>query len=455
MYVGDLANHPVDLFGPQALAPDVTTGQASGVVTVTGATLNGTVNPDGTTITDCHFEYIDDADYNAAAVDPYSAGGSVPCSSTPSGSSPVTVSSAPLSGLTPGVLYHFRLVATNAQAPNYGADQTFATGAVNIGEYVTGVSGADAATLHAAVNPEGLDTTYQFEYGTTTDYSQSTPESPSIGSGTSAVAVSALASGLQPNMVYHYRVAATNSAGTSYGPDQTFTSQPTGGFSLPDGRAYEQVTPVDKDGGEVSFQYSGGVSADAGIPLASSLDGNEVTYGSVTAFPGATSAPPTVQYISTRGAGGWSTQSIAPPAAAEGAPVLQDPYWGFSPDLSGALLAQEDPTLAPGAAAGFFNVYLRDNGHRHVHDADRRDADRRRHRLHDAYPAGASADFSHVIFTAQGALTPNAPPSTGAANAGHNLYEWTGGQLQLVSILPRRHRLQRLTRSLASAAAAN
>ena len=420
----------VNVFGPEVVTSDVTTGQASGV-TVTGATLNGTVNPDGTTITQCEFDYVDDAEYNPSANNPYSAGGTVPCSSTPTGSSPVAVT-AGVTGLTPGVLYHFRLVAANAQGTSDGTDQTFGTGAVSNGDYVTSVS-SDATTLHAQVNPEGLDTTYQFQYGTTTGYGQSTPESQSIGSGTSAVTVSGLLTGLQPDTPYHYRVAATNSAGTSYGPDGTFTTQSTGAFSVPDGRAYEMVTPVEKNGGEVSFDLTGGVSAVyAGIPAASSTDGSKVTYGSVTAFPGSTSAQPTSQYISARGAGGWSTQAINPPYDAPGNdPDFNDPYWGFSPDLSTGLLVQGDPTLASGASSGYKNLYLRNDASgafTTVTDATPSGASGNP----IVYPAGASADFSHVIFAAYEALTPDAP----APNGGANLYEWEDGQLQLVSILP-------------------
>jgi len=94
-------------------------------------------------------------------------------------------------------------------------------------EAATGV-GTEAATLNGAVNPQGLSTTYHFEYGTTGSYGSSTPESGSIGAGTSNVTVNAAISGLSPGTTYHFRVVATNLEGTSYGQDKTFKTGSTG-----------------------------------------------------------------------------------------------------------------------------------------------------------------------------------------------------------------------------------
>jgi len=80
-----------------------------------------------------------------------------------------------------------------------------------------------SATLNGTVNPKGVSTTYYFEYGTTTSYGTSTT-STSAGSGTSAVSVSASISGLTSDTTYHYRLAAVNSMGTSYGDDKTFST---------------------------------------------------------------------------------------------------------------------------------------------------------------------------------------------------------------------------------------
>ena len=80
-----------------------------------------------------------------------------------------------------------------------------------------------SATLTGNVNPHGVATSYYFQYGTTTAYGSRTP-STAIGKGTSTVAAAAQVTGLAPNTRYHYRLIATNSAGTSKGEDKTFTT---------------------------------------------------------------------------------------------------------------------------------------------------------------------------------------------------------------------------------------
>jgi hypothetical protein len=78
-----------------------------------------------------------------------------------------------------------------------------------------------AATLRGAVDPNGLATTYHFEYGTSTAYGSSTPQA-SAGRGRSARNVSLRQTGLTAGTTYHYRVVATNIDGTSAGADRTF-----------------------------------------------------------------------------------------------------------------------------------------------------------------------------------------------------------------------------------------
>jgi hypothetical protein len=84
--------------------------------------------------------------------------------------------------------------------------------------------------LNGAVNPNGLSTTYFFNYDYTigTYYGTNTA-STNAGSGTSDVLVSADVIGLNANTTYHFRIVATNSAGTSYGYNQYFTTGTVGG----------------------------------------------------------------------------------------------------------------------------------------------------------------------------------------------------------------------------------
>ena len=86
-----------------------------------------------------------------------------------------------------------------------------------------------SATLTGNVNPNGVATTYYFQYGTTTAYGARTP-STGVGKGTATVAAAAQVTGLAPNTRYHYRVIAHNADGTDAGADRTFKTprQPLG-----------------------------------------------------------------------------------------------------------------------------------------------------------------------------------------------------------------------------------
>jgi Subtilase family len=70
------------------------------------------------------------------------------------------------------------------------------------------------ATVHGKVNPEGIETKYYFEYGTTEKYGVKTAEA-SAGSGTSEVEVNKTITGLTVNTKYYYRIVAANSKGTT------------------------------------------------------------------------------------------------------------------------------------------------------------------------------------------------------------------------------------------------
>ncbi len=81
-----------------------------------------------------------------------------------------------------------------------------------------------SATVSGTVNPNGTDTSYYFQYGTTTAYGAKTT-STDAGAGTAAVPVSANLTGLGSSTTYHYQLVTVNSAGdTTVGADQTFTT---------------------------------------------------------------------------------------------------------------------------------------------------------------------------------------------------------------------------------------
>ncbi len=115
--------------------------------------------------------------------------------------------------------------AVNPKISSVGRYVAFTSNATNLGAPLVITDNATMVILHSAtlkgtVNPNGLSTNYYFQYGTTSSYGNQT-STQSAGVGTSAVAVSANVSRLTPNTVYHFRLVATNSAGTTYGSDMT------------------------------------------------------------------------------------------------------------------------------------------------------------------------------------------------------------------------------------------
>jgi hypothetical protein len=109
-------------------------------------------------------------------------------------------------GLAIGLALVFALPPASRAAGSGARRPTVSTGAY---DHVTGTS----AALEGTVNPHTLTTTYVFEYGPTTAYGQMTATGTLEGgsSAIDAVKVSETATGIQPG--WHYRLAATNSAG--------------------------------------------------------------------------------------------------------------------------------------------------------------------------------------------------------------------------------------------------
>jgi hypothetical protein len=201
-----------------APAPAVSTGGAGGI-SQTGATLTGSVNPQGGNVTGCTFEYGPSP----------SLGSSVPCSSGPGGgTSPVGVSAA-VGGLSANTTYFYRLVASNEGGTGAGGIQAFATlpeRPVVVTEAASAVSQSEA-TLNASVDPEGGTlSSCELEYGPSPALGSSVPCSPSPGAASEPVAVSASVAALSANTTYYFRVVATNAGGTAFGSELTFATLP-------------------------------------------------------------------------------------------------------------------------------------------------------------------------------------------------------------------------------------
>ena len=137
--------------------------------------------------------------------------------------------------------------------------------------------GATHVDLTAYVNPNGAGTSYQFEYGRTAGYGSRIPASfEGIGSGTQGVFCWNEIAGLEVDATYHFRVVATSAAGTTYGPDEVFTTGPLIGAhgvtnlstSHTDLTAY-----VDPNSFETSYQFEYGKTTKYGSKIPSAFEG--------------------------------------------------------------------------------------------------------------------------------------------------------------------------------------
>jgi hypothetical protein len=131
-----------------------------------------------------------------------------------------------VTGLRSGTTYHYRLVATSAAGTTRGADQTYTVPADEKPHVVTGPAdhvSADGARILGRLTPLGLPTEFYFEYGLDTKYGGKTPVS---AGGIQIVprTVFAHLTGLKAGATYHYRLAAVNAKGTSFGRDAVFTT---------------------------------------------------------------------------------------------------------------------------------------------------------------------------------------------------------------------------------------
>jgi len=325
-------------------------------------------------------------------------------------------------------------------------------------QYSTVVTTTEA-TVEALINPKfTTDTAYQVEYGTGKCSeggceSLAPVESAQLGGGAvnTGIATGPVAlTGLQSGATYHYRFSAENEvtdeeeSGPVLGKEGTFrtysspTQQPCPNdalrlgpaVQLPDCRAYEMVSPVDKDGGEIF------VLPDVPNFLAeinqSALGGDALTYSSYRAFADPKAAPYTSQYLGERSDAGWSNEPISPPREGVIAPGLGTQYRAFSKDLSwGWLVTDSDPVLAEGGLPGFRNLYRRDNatGAYQAQCATLPEGSPSEFNLE---PQGSSTDGSHLVFRANDKLTLDA-----AGGGVPQLYECVDGtDMRLVSVLP-------------------
>jgi len=341
------------------------------------------------------------------------------------------------------------------------------------GQSVSSVT-ANSARLEAEVNPHGASTAFHFEYGrcatpstcASSPFAQSIPVPDGfVGADFEVHSVSANPQDLQASAVYHFRVVAHNELGEAVaGEEQSFTTQTPGVFELPDGRGWELVSPPDKHGallepiaetGVVQAAVGGqGISYVADAPTEADPQGNAL--GS--------------QILSLRANGRWSAYDIAPPhEGATGQPVGNgQEYRFFSSDLSQSAVQQFGAfTHAISSHASEQTPYLRTlyfNGNpaepclpssmecfRPLVSACPEEGEECPLPIAEEANAapgsvfgeeglcppaqlcgpvfvGATSDLRHIVLNSKAPLL--------EASVTRGLYEWSEGQLSLLSVLP-------------------
>ncbi len=345
--------------------------------------------------------------------------------------------SANVTGLGPGTKYTYCLRAHNGAGEATGSPDTLETNVM--GEESALRVEASEAVISAELGTAGAETSYHAEYGIASVEEHSTPEARVPASSTIVTAEQTLKS-LQPATTYHFRFIANNGHGPITGGETVFTTPATPGSEppqtcsneqlrseqpfagrLPECRAYELVSPANTGGQDATEPYISGVATSR-----AALSGEGITYGSRGGFAESAGVPFTAQYLSRRGAGGWSTQSITAPDEAYAG--LDNEYAGyrglfFTPELSEGVTGTF-AAVSPEAPKGLMELYRADFADgayqlvSHLPPAEEF--------YGELYAAGgtpltivvgASTDLSHVVFELKGPLR-----------------EWAGGQAFPVSV---------------------
>jgi hypothetical protein len=324
-------------------------------------------------------------------------------------------------------------------------------------EFATEVGVTDAV-VGAEINPRFWeDTSYYLEYGDqgpcdANPCSELHAPGIALGAGVTDTPqkVGIPIPGLEADTTYHFRfVASSGGGGPTFGDGSTFTTFPpnpepvtdcpnqefrTGPSArLPDCRAYEMVSPLDKNNGDISQAAT----------MRADPEGEGLAYGSFVAFGDAQSAPFSSHYIADRDPeDGWSSHSINPPIGkvlsidqfAEG----YDHTIAYSEDLQSSwFTSNADPILEPEGIPGFRNIYRRDDpGESYTAlttvEPPSTAPEYYLPRLRVIAPDGEAA-----LFDANAKLTADASSATAADGTIRQLYLKRDGEPpELVSVLP-------------------
>lgn len=350
---------PVALaFAQTSSAPTVTSAAATGVGD-SGATLNGSVNPNSAA-TEYAFQYGPTSSY----------GEETALTSAASGSSAANVS-APLTGLEAGTDFHFRIIAINAGGTSVGADESFTTtgtapAPTTPPSATTGDAsavGQSGATVLGSVNPHGQTTSYYFEYGPTSSYGYET-NAQTAAAGSSSVSVSATLTGLPSSTAYHYRLVAINPGGVTLGGDGTFTTTTPPSVTSAPATSVTSTSAVlngtvDPEGQDATYYFQYGTTTAYGLQTAPASAGSGTSQVAVNAQVTALIASTIYHFrlVSTSSGGiSYGTDetvgTVGSPTAASTVRLMG--HMGFvSP---GSVIGAEVGCFGPSACTGTFKL---------------------------------------------------------------------------------------------------
>jgi hypothetical protein len=437
VFAASTETQQVDVF-PVTLEATV---EAADEIKATSATLHGIVDPKGASVTRCSFQYGTSVAYGQELPCLDSSGEAVGTASNPiTGPTEVHASA---DGLEGGIGQHFRLRAGNPATGVFvsSEDEAFTTLPLAVIEAI-GVQAAEgSATLTANVNPKGITgTTCEVEWGATSAYGTSVPCEPPTPSGSSPVAVAAHLNGLDPTTTYHFRFVVADENGTVRSSDHTFVITPVqspgscpnealreanASTALPDCRAYELITPMDKNGALIGALFANN------IPAAIADDGEKVIAPSIQCFAQSPSCVGTriaegEPFEFSRTSSGWATRSLALPATS----FETSSAWRFDPNNGTTLFS------AP-LESGQDQWYVRQgDGTVSVLGGPLWEVGHALSALEQEATI-TTADFSHVVFESKEPFWAYDAGENSAENHARGLYEYpnpNGAGPQLVAV---------------------
>ncbi len=400
-------------FTTEPAVTDLAAGAPSGTTNET-AELHGSFAADDYD-THYYFDYGPTDSYGSSAPAP-------PGNDAGTGSGPIDVNPVTIGGLQQGSTYHFRIVAQNSRGVTKSADRTFRTAdAPSIRSFWSENVKETSADLGAVINPQMGETSYRFEYGTSTNFGTTVPiPDEAIGSGSDDKTVGVHLEGLEVGRTYYFQVVAENQYGTTESGAQTFDFYPpqcpnaqirqeTNSDNLPDCRAYEIASP-NFAGGTTIFPAAGPNTGLATQPARIAFG------GSFGAIPGAGDPTNTMGdlYVATRSTLGWTTRYIGrgatktqemggPPEAGMIELLNQSPDktqrgTQATPDMS-RILSWDDGKPVYGAFTGSNAPYVWDASSNALLDRWPSNLDQIENGEQFLGKPLASGDFSHFIFS--------------------------------------------------------